>query len=182
MTRSLSGQLLVSRPAIHADAFNGTITFLLEHNDEGALGLILNRPSELLVEDAFPGWAPTATDPPVVFAGGPVERNSLIALGATEGADGPLIHGLHSLDLDLPTPNDSALDSPVARVRIFAGYAGWGAGQLEGEIGNDAWWVVDGHLSDLFTPEPASLWAAVLRRNGGELAWFAHFPDDATLN
>jgi len=174
----LSGQLLVSKPAVHADAFDGTITLLLEHNEEGALGLILNRPSELLVEDAFPDWASVAAAPPVVFAGGPVERNSLIALGATPDADGDLIFGLHTLDLDRPLDTGP----PIDRVRIFAGYAGWGAGQLEGEIGNQAWWVVDGLLPDLFTDDPFGLWANVLRRNGGELAWFAHFPEDPSLN
>ncbi len=175
---SLSGQLLVSKPTIHADPFDGTITLLLEHNDEGALGLILNRPSELLVEDAFPAWAAVATDPPVVFAGGPVERNSIIAIGASPEADGELVHGLHTLDLD----RQPALEPPVDRVRIFAGYAGWGAGQLEGEIAQQVWWVVDGLLGDLFSPDPRSLWTTVLRRNGGELAWFAHFPDDPSLN
>lgn len=178
MTLSLSGQLLVSRPAVHADAFDGTITLLLEHNEEGALGLILNRPSELLVEDAFPTWAALSADPGVVFAGGPVERNSLIALGATPEADGELVFGLHTLDLD----RRADAELPVDRVRIFAGYAGWGAGQLEGEIANDAWWVVDGLVTDLFTADPLDLWASVLRRNGGELAWFAHFPEDPSLN
>lgn len=178
MTPSLSGQLLISRPAVHADAFDGTITLLLEHNDEGALGLILNRPSELLVEDAFPAWAEVTSPPAVVFAGGPVERNSLIALGASSEADGDLVFGLHTIDLDLQPDAGPA----VGRVRIFAGYAGWGAGQLEGEIANQAWWVVDGMVSDLFDGEPLNLWASVLRRNGGELAWFAHFPDDASLN
>lgn len=178
MTIRLSGQLLVSRPATHADAFDGTITLLLEHNEDGALGLILNRPSELLVEDAFPAWATVAANPGVVFAGGPVERNSLIALGATPEADGDLVFGLHTLDLDKP----SDAEPPIDRARIFAGYAGWGSGQLEGEIANQAWWVVDGLVSDLFAPDPLDLWPIVLRRNGGELAWFAHFPDDASLN
>ncbi len=178
MTLSLSGQLLISKPAVHADAFDGTITLLLEHNEEGALGLILNRPSELLVEDAFPTWGPVAAMPAVVFAGGPVERNSLIALGATPDADGELVFGLHTLDLDRPAD----AGSPIDRVRVFAGYAGWGAGQLEGEIGNQAWGVVDGLLPDLFVDDPLDLWAIVLRRNGGELAWFAHFPDDPSLN
>lgn len=175
---SLTGQLLISKPAVHADVFDGTITLLMEHNDDGAIGLILNRPSELLVEDAFPGWTSVAAEPAVVFAGGPVERNSLIALGATPDADGELVFGLHSIDLDRLPDASPAVD----RVRIFAGYAGWGAGQLEGEIANEAWWVVDGMLGDLFSPAPLELWASVLRRNGGELAWFAHFPDDASLN
>lgn len=178
MSLSLSGQLLVSKPAVHADAFDGTITLLLEHNDDGALGLILNRPSELLVEDPFPAWSSVAAEPRVVFAGGPVERNSLIAIGATPEADGDLVFGLHTLDLEHHPDQEPSVD----RVRIFAGYAGWGAGQLEGEIANQAWWVVDGMLGDLFTAEPLDLWSVVLRRNGGEMAWFAHFPDDPSLN
>lgn len=178
MTTTLSGQLLVSKPAVHADVFDGTITLLLEHNADGALGLILNRPSELLIEDAFPVWAGVASDPAVVYAGGPVERNSLIALGTSPAADGELIFGLHTLDLD----TSNAGEIPIDRARVFAGYAGWGPGQLEGEIANQAWWVVDGYVGDLFSPTPLELWAAVLRRNGGELAWFAHFPDDASLN
>ena len=102
----------------------------------------------------------------------------MIALGATPDADGDLIFGLHTLDLDRPPDSGP----PIDRARIFAGYAGWGAGQLEGEIGNQAWWVVDGLLSDLLTDDPGALWPNVLRRNGGELAWFAHFPEDASLN
>lgn len=178
MNNWLTGQLLISKPAVHADAFDGTITLLLEHNADGALGLILNRPSELLIEDAFPAWVKVAAEPAVVFAGGPVERNSLIAIGATPEADGDLVFGLHSLDLDQP----SDAEPPIDRARVFAGYAGWGAGQLEGEIANQAWWVVDGLITDLFSSDPMDLWASVLRRNGGELAWFAHFPDDASLN
>ena len=129
MSFSLSGQLLVSKPALHDPNFDGTITLLLEHNGDGALGLIINRPSELLIEDAFPVWAPIAAAPGVVFAGGPVERNSLIALAASPEADGELALGLHSLDLD----DTAGLSRPeIDRLRVFAGYAGWGAGQLEG--------------------------------------------------
>ena len=175
---SLAGQLLVSKPSLHDSNFDGTITLLLEHNDEGALGLILNRPSQLLLADAFPSWADRGAEPAVVFAGGPVERNSLIALGATPEADGELVLGLHSLDLEESGGSSTTVD----RLRVFAGYAGWAASQLEGEIANDAWWVVDGHVSDLFFDEPEQLWSTVLRRNGGEMAWFAHFPDDASLN
>ena len=177
---SFAGQLLVSKPILQDPNFDGTIALLLEHNDEGALGLILNRPSGLHVEDAFPQWAHLAAEPGLVFAGGPVEKNALIALAATPEADGELVLGLHSMDLDEKLPDESG--PAIDRLRIFAGYAGWGAGQLEGEIANDAWWVVDGHLGDLFHDEPRSLWPDVLRRNGGDMEWFAHYPDDASLN
>jgi len=177
---SLAGQLLISKPALHDSNFDGTITLLLEHNSDGALGLIINRPSALLVEDAFPVWGSLAVEPGVVFAGGPVERTGLLALGATPNADGALALGLHSLDIDSTAPTNDGL--AIDRVRVFAGYAGWGVGQLEGEIANGAWWVADGFLADLFFDQPDQLWAKVLRRNGGEMAWFAHFPQDASLN
>ncbi len=180
MTIRLAGQLLVSKPVLVDPNFDGTITLLLEHNADGAFGLVLNRPSGLRLEDAFPAWNHLAAEPGVVFAGGPVERNALIAIGATPDADGALVLGLHTVDLDERVPGE---DGPaIDRLRIFAGYAGWGSGQLEGEIGNDAWWVVDGHITDLFFDQPESLWAAVLRRNGGEMAWFAHYPEDSSLN
>ncbi len=176
---SLRGRLLVSRPALHDSEFNGSITFLIEHGDEGALGVIINRPSQLEIADAFPMWASAAANPGVVFAGGPVERNSMIVLGTSSTEEGALPLGLHSVDLDDGSPPRT---DGVDRVRIYAGYAGWGAGQLEGELAHDAWWVVDASLDDVFSDDPGTLWPRIMRREGGELAWFAHYPDDATLN
>ena len=120
------------------------------------------------------------TAPNVVFAGGPVDRDALIALGRPSQADGDLVLGAHPVDLD----DQPALVEAggVASIRVFAGYAGWEAGQLEGEIANDDWWVVDATIDDLFTDDPDTLWARVLRRQGGELAWYAHYPIDPSLN
>ena len=176
---SLVGQLLVSRPDLHDPNFDGTITLLLEHNEAGALGIILNRPSDLDVDDPFPGWSGVATEPAVIFAGGPVERDGLIALGRGPEA-GELPLGLHSVDLEAQPELVAA--SGVQEVRIFAGYAGWGTGQLEGEMASGAWWAVEAHVDDVFFAEPERLWPTVLRRTGGELRWFAHFPSDVSLN
>ncbi len=180
MSFSLTGQLLVSRPILKDPNFDGTITLLLEHSADGAIGVILNRPSELTIAETFAPWSSHVSEPSVVFAGGPVERSALVALGATPDADGDLVFGLHSVDFAEQAPEEAL--GNIDRLRVFGGYAGWSGGQLEGEIANDAWWVVDGFVGDLFTDRPDRLWADVLRRNGGEMAWFAHFPEDASLN
>ncbi|MGI9595377.1 MAG: YqgE/AlgH family protein, partial [Acidimicrobiales bacterium] len=86
----------------------------------------------------------------------------------------------HSVDLDAQ-PTLVAAEG-IEQVRVFAGYAGWASGQLEGEIANRSWWVVDGHISDLFTDDPSRLWSQVLRREGGEMEWYAHFPLDPSVN
>lgn len=179
MPTSLVGQLLVSRPDLHDPNFDGTITLLLEHNEAGALGIILNRPSDLDVDDPFPGWSAISAGPAVIFAGGPVERDGLIALG--RGSEpGLLPLGLHSVDLEAQAELVRA--DGIEDVRIFAGYAGWGSGQLEGEMASGAWWSVDADIEDVFFADPELLWPTVLRRTGGELRWFAHFPADVSLN
>ncbi|MEM7339224.1 MAG: YqgE/AlgH family protein [Actinomycetota bacterium] len=180
MAPSLSGRILIARPDLHGDAFDGTLTLILEHSEEGALGLVLNRPSEVTVEDTFPDWEELVAQPDVVFAGGPVDLDALIALGRSAEEAGPLVLGAHSVDLDAQ-PTLVAADG-ITDVRVFAGYAGWAAGQLEGEIANHSWWVVDAELDDLFTDDPDGLWARVLQRQGGDLQWYAHFPPDPGMN
>ena len=180
MAPSLSGRILVSRPEFRDPNFDATLTLILEHSDEGALGLVLNRPSPLTMADAFPDWEEMSALPDVVFAGGPVDRDALIALGRSETCDGALVLGAHSVDLD-EQPTLVAAEG-IKAVRIFAGYAGWASGQLEGEIANNSWWVVDAVIDDLFTDDPSKLWARVLQREGGDMAWYAHFPADPSLN
>jgi len=177
---SLAGRILVARPELRDPRFHATLMLLLEHGDEGALAVVINRPSKLELADAFPDWEDLGADPKVVFAGGPVDRDALIALGKPAGGRGDLVLGAHPVDLDeQPALVEAA---GVSEVRIFAGYAGWSPGQLEGELAEDAWWVVDATLDDLFTDDPDGLWARVMRRQGGELAWYAHFPVDPSLN
>ncbi|MEL7157131.1 MAG: YqgE/AlgH family protein [Actinomycetota bacterium] len=180
MAPSLSGRILIARPEVHEPNFDATLTLILEHSDEGALGLVLNRPSELAMVDAFPEWEELAAAPSVLFAGGPVDRDALIALGRSPECTGALVLGAHSVDLDAQPALVAA--EGVTEVRVFAGYAGWAAGQLEGEIANHGWWVVDAEIDDLFTDDPDRLWAKVLQRQGGEMQWYAHFPLDPSLN
>ncbi len=185
MVRSYAGELLVSRPDMVDPNFDGTITYLLEHGADGAVGVVLNRPSELPVGDAFPDWTDLCSQPGQIFHGGPVQTNAIIALGrhlpgAPAAGEFDLPAGLVSVDLD----EQPALlqGAGLAEMRIFAGYAGWGAGQLEGEIANGAWWILPGITDDVFTGAPDRLWQTVMGRAGPEFRWFANLPSDPSVN
>lgn len=177
---SLAGRILVARPDLPDPRFHATMMLLLEHGEEGALAVVLNRPSEVELADAFPDWEDLSAEPRVVFAGGPVDGDALIALGRPTQEPGQLVLGAHPVDLDQQPALVQA--GGVSEVRIFAGYAGWEPGQLEGELEADAWWVVDATIDDLFTDDPDGLWVRVMRRQGGQLAWYAHYPVDPRLN
>jgi putative transcriptional regulator len=135
-------------------------------------------------------WTELATDPSVVFTGGPVSPNSALALAHVPGTDEPVgWHPLESgapavarlglVDLDAPP---GLLAAAIVSLRVYAGYAGWSSGQLQAEIEEGAWYVLPAEPSDPFCPEPEQLWPAVLRRQGGELAYVATYPDDPGLN
>ena len=181
---SWEGKLLVATPALTDPNFARTVVQLVTHaDDDGALGVVLNRPTETPLGDVLPGWALLAPDPVVVFLGGPVQESAAICLarlGPGEHAESVVVvpgaPWLGTLDLEAE-PADS-----VQEVRVFAGYAGWSPGQLEAEVEEEAWWVVDGLPSDCFTPDPHGLWSAVLRRQGMPLALAATYPPDVALN
>jgi putative transcriptional regulator len=181
MTPTLAGRLLVATPRLSDGIFDLAVVLLLEHGDDGALGVVLNRPSELSLVAALPDWVEAAAEPAVVFAGGPVEREALIALGRPDAVgSGPLVLGLHSVDLD--DQPDDLVSAGIGEVRVFAGYAGWSPGQLDGELAVGAWWALDAEPDDVFCADPEALWARVLRRAGGDLALYAHYPEDASAN
>lgn len=172
---SLAGRLLVATPDLLDPNFFRTVVLVLQHDEDGALGLVLNRPSADSIVLHLPDWAAVACQPDVVFVGGPVEPAVGIALALEgEGAPTPL-SGVTMADLSEPP---GSTDS----VRLFAGYAGWGADQLELELEEGAWVVVDAHPVDAFSTEPDTLWSEVLRRQRGPLAMMATFPVDPSLN
>ena len=180
----LKGRLLVATPNLGDPNFERTVILVLEHGDEGALGVVLNRPSDLDVAEPLPEWASAAAHPSVVFIGGPVAPSAAVCLarlgphGRTDGWE-QLLGSVGMLDLD------SDPDEAIARldeIRVFAGYAGWGPGQLEGEIADGGWFVVDAEVADPLSPSPENLWAAVLCRQPGTLALFAAYPADPTMN
>ena len=182
---STKGRLLVAAPSLLDPNFHRTVVLMIEHDDEqGALGVVLNRPSLTEVGGPLPEWEPVAAFPEVLFLGGPVSPSNVIGLARVgPGADGegvtPLLDQLALVDLNNPP---SELGAMVEEARAFAGCAGWAPGQLEAEIGIGAWFVVDAQVDDVLSPTPDELWAAVLRRQGGKLALFATFPSDIADN
>ena len=183
--RPTRGRLLVAGPMLEDPNFRRTVVFMVEHNEEGALGLVLNRPSPLDVADTLPAWLDLAASPANLFVGGPVEQGSVLGLGRTTGDDAaatttPVHAGVAVLDLEA---DPTVLVGDVAGVRLFTGYAGWGPGQLEGEMAVGGWIVVDAEPEDVVTDDPAGLWRAVLRRQPDEdLALLALYPDDVSVN
>jgi putative transcriptional regulator len=181
---SLTGRLLVATPALADPNFDRAVVLLLDHDDEGSLGVVLNRPTPVGVGDILEGWAPLAGEPGVVFQGGPVALDAALGLAVIPGDEGPLgwrrVYGAIGL-VDLETPPE-LLAAALGSLRIFAGYAGWGPGQLEDELAGGAWFVVDSEPGDVSAPRPENLWRDVLRRQRSELAMIATYLDDPSLN
>ncbi len=176
------GDLLVATPALLDPNFEHTVVLVLDVDEDGALGVVLNRPSTMPVAEILPGWSPLAQPPGVLFQGGPVGADTALGVGAsTSDPVGfrPLYDDVGIVDLD--TPPEIATPA-LSHLRIFAGYAGWGAEQLRGEIQDGSWYVVPSQPGDLFGDEPAALWSRVLRRQPGELAWVSTRPLDPTMN
>ncbi|MGH3443161.1 MAG: YqgE/AlgH family protein [Nitriliruptorales bacterium] len=171
------GRLLVAAPDLADPNFHRTVVLLLEHDDDGTLGVVLNRPSETAVGELLPDWQRTAADPGVVFVGGPVVPNGLIGIAEATGAADEGIQlpgGLEVVDLE-QTPGLSG----AGRLRVFAGHAGWVGGQLEAEVMGGSWFIVDAEPGDVFSADPEELWTTVLRRQGGV---FTTVPVDPSLN
>jgi putative transcriptional regulator len=171
---SLSGQLLIASPSM-ADFFRRTVVLVVEHTPDGAFGLVLNRPSETTVGEAAPELGELIGGEHVLHIGGPVQSNAVTAIGEhTEpGASSKLIVGTVGM-VDLDEPPD------LGNVRVFAGYAGWGAGQLDDEVEQEAWMIEAAHPDDPFAE--GDLWALVLERMGAEFALLARMPSDPTMN
>lgn len=165
----LAGRLLVATPALSDGPFAASVVLLLDHDEGGTVGVILNRPGRVPVAEVAPGWERAVTGPAVVFVGGPVQQDAVLALGRS--GDPPLADlGVGLVDLTGAPADDS---------RLFRGYAGWGPGQLDGELEAGAWFVVDAAPEDPLTGQPEALWRAVLARRGG---LYTTAVEDPTLN
>jgi len=181
-----TGKLLVATPQTGGEVFRRSVVLVLQHDEDGAQGVVLNRPLHAPVSSVLPTWQDYVTAPPRVFQGGPVALDSALGLVTVPGdkQEEPmgvrlLFGGIGLVDLDIPP---LVVMPEVAGLRIFAGYAGWSSGQLEQEIRAGGWYVVESEARDAFTPEPEMLWATVLRRQRGNLALVASFPEDPTMN
>ena len=190
----IKGRLLIASPILGDPNFYRTVVFMIEHTAEGSLGVVLNRPTDHPVSTAVPGWEGLAAAPSVVFDGGPVEGGRVLSLGrrkartngaAVEMGDAsdetwtPVLGRIAMVDLS-QEPADAGQRFDL--LRFFSGYAGWGAGQLEGELREGAWFVFEATEADALTPQPDALWRQVFRRQPDDLKWVAFFPDDPAQN
>lgn len=182
MDESLAGQLLVASPALRDPNFERSVVLIGLHSDDGAMGVVLNRPSESTVADAAPQLEQAADAGAPVFIGGPVQPESIVFLA--EFVD-PAPAGLLVLGrIGFPAPDVELeeLSRTTDRVRVFAGFAGWGDGQLEEEIERGDWIAQAALPEDVFTDAPEELWSSVLTRMGGSYALIARMPRDPSVN
>jgi putative transcriptional regulator len=182
---SLAGHLLVATPALKDPNFERTVVLLVAHEPGGALGVVLNRPTEVPVADVLGGWGGLAGQPSVLFEGGPVQPESAICLARTKTGVTKL-PGFHRVSglvgtVDLSSDPEKLTDQ-IDSLRVFAGYSGWSPGQLEEELDAGSWFVFDALPGDAFMTRPDDLWPMVLRRQGGMTAAVALFPADPALN
>lgn len=183
--RQLTGRLLVATPDLKDPHFERTVVLLVADEPGGTLGVVLNRATEVPVADVLDKWAHLVGTPPVLFEGGPVQPDAAICL-ALANPEGSPSDGWTRIDGPVGTVDLSSdpadLAAGVRQLRVFSGYAGWEPGQLEREISEGSWFVLDTLPGDAFVEAPDDLWSMVLRRQGGIMAAVAGYPSDPTLN
>lgn len=178
---SLRGHLLIAGPSLLDPNFWRTVVLVGEHSEEGALGVVLNRSSETPVEEALPELTLLAEDLGAVHVGGPVQPSAVVVLADFVDPDAAETLVLDSVGF-LPSEVEPDTLGELRRARVYAGYAGWGPGQLDGELEEGSWIVEPARPEDVFTDDPESLWSDVLRRKGGPFAVLAAMPPDPSLN
>ena len=201
------GDLLIASVLLSDGVFDSTVVLVLDSDADGALGVILNEISQTPLDAVLPDWVEAVSEPRLLFHGGPVSPNGAICLAsvAAPGEEPPGWRPLFdspdsgaAAAADSPADPDGPrhlrvgllhLDTPIEIVaggyrdlRIFAGYSGWGAGQLQDEITQGMWHVARAAYDDVFGPRPLDLWRQVLRRQKGEVALFSTWLEDPDLN
>jgi len=189
-----AGSLIIASATLVDPNFARCVLLILHSDPDGSLGVILNRPSEIPVGQVLAPWQDMTSEPGVLFRGGPVELDAALAIGAMRtGASNPgaldpgdtptgwqpLTGPIGIVDLE-GSPDDFL--GRLTQLRVYAGYAGWGAEQLDGEIAEGSWHIVPAAEADLFTRSPDRLWGDVLRRQPPPLSMLATLPADANLN
>ncbi|NUS45546.1 MAG: YqgE/AlgH family protein [Mycobacteriaceae bacterium] len=181
------GSLLVSGTDLTEPVFRRTVIYMIEHNDAGSLGVVVNRPSDTAVRHVLPQWSALAARPGVLYVGGPVKRDAAMCLATVRrGARVDHVPGLRRVDgrvalVDLDT--DPAVVAPfLEAIRVFAGYAGWSFGQLDRELDREDWTVLSALPSDVMEPAGVDVWAKVLRRQPIPLALRASHPIEIERN
>ena len=179
---SLRGNLLAAGPALLDPNFARSVVLIGDHDEDGALGVVLNRPLPVSVHDAAPPLAALVDGDASLFQGGPVQPQAAVVIAEFERLEDAGLIAFDSIGF-LMGEVDEEVAGHLRRVRVFAGYAGWGPGQLEAELEEEGGWIVEPALpSDPFTEQPASLWSSVLRRKGGRYAILSTMPPDPGLN
>ncbi|HEU0086939.1 MAG TPA: YqgE/AlgH family protein [Pseudonocardiaceae bacterium] len=181
------GCALVAAPGLRDPNFRRTVVLIIEHHSSGTLGVVLNRPSDVPVSEVLPSWGPHTTVPQALYVGGPMEQRAALCLAALPaGVDATRTEGVISVRGALALVNlgtDPAVMAPRLRgLRVFAGYAGWDHGQLDGEIDRGDWMVVPALADDVLAPPGVDLWGRTLRRQGLPLALLATYPADPVEN
>ena len=181
--RSTRGRLLLAGPNLRDPNFFRTVVLMLDHDAAGALGVVLNRPTDYPIVSALPQWAAAVCEPDVVFVGGPIAPENAIALGQLRsGHAEPAAWNRVTGDIGIVNLEAGGPIRELSNIRIFAGYAGWAPGQLEGELAANGWIVLDSTTTDTCTPMPQALWQDVLKRQPGSLAMLAEYPDEPAWN
>jgi putative transcriptional regulator len=182
MSESLAGQLLLAAPTLQDPNFARTVVLVGVHNDEGAMGVVLNRPSSSSVGEAVPQLAEIVGEDETVYVGGPVQPSAVVFLAEflEPSLAGMLVLG--RIGFPVPEASVEQLTEATSRTRVFAGHAGWGAGQLDAELSDGDWITHPAEPEDVFCAEPEGLWGRVLRRKGGSYALIARMPLDPSVN
>lgn len=169
MEATLTGRAIVATHRLQDANFHRAVVILLAHGDEGAFGVVVNRPSGVALPDQLAAWAPLAAEPAQIFLGGPVNRDAVVSLGvARRGVRAVRLQSVRGrLGIVDLTGDPLRAKDELRAVRMFAGYAGWDSGQLETEVDDGAWFVVDPVPTDVVTRHPERLWRSVLARQGG---------------
>lgn len=175
---SYAGHLLIATPLVKSPPFQRSVVYLGEHGPLGALGVILNNPTNVTVFEILPNLADLASAPAVIHLGGPVQTDAAIVLARSTTQEFAM--GTAFPDIGVVDPSDPPADTSA--LRVYAGFSGWGPGQLEEEIATGSWWRVVARREDLFTSDDVDLWARSVRRVGGRAALHVTYPDDPSVN
>jgi putative transcriptional regulator len=182
MDDSLAGQLLLASPALYDPNFRRTVVLIGVHSEEGAMGVVLNRPSEVTVGEAVPQLEQAVARQEPVYVGGPVQPSSIVFLAEFLDPSPAGLLVLGRIGFPAPDADIDELTEATSRARVFAGYAGWGEGQLDAEVDHGDWIAQAALPEDVFTDVPEELWSAVLTRKGGGYALLARMPVDPSVN
>jgi putative transcriptional regulator len=177
------GRLLVASPSLADPNFRRTVVLMLEHSEEGALGLVLNRPTPLVAREALPGaLAEAMPEDERVYQGGPVQPEAVIVLADFSDAGLAASVAFEMVGIVDPDADASLLQGGVRAIRAYGGYAGWGEGQLERELAEEAWIDAAPAAEDVFGDDPDGLWSRVLDRKGGSWRLIARMPENPSVN